>query len=110
MVRNYVKKTITRYSERDLLNAVEEYKCKSLSMISIVKKYNVPATTIRNNLDKIRKKGRNTFFINLNNFDLNLVFLKSESGALCNKKCFTWQQFKSFLNVLIMRSKYFKKC
>ena len=48
--------------------------------------------------------------INLNNFVFNSVFLKSESVALCSKKCYTWKKFKSFENVLRTRTKFFKKC
>ena len=60
MPRSYQRKTITRYSESDLLKAVEDVQLGRLIVTKSAEKYNIPLSTLVNNIKEIRVRGRPT--------------------------------------------------
>ena len=58
MTRTYVPKRIKNYSAKDLENAIKDVQNNHKSVPEASEAYNVPKTTLKNNLEKKRIMGR----------------------------------------------------
>ncbi len=61
MVRNYAGRTMPRYTEEDLDNAIEAFRAGRMSQAEAIREFRIPSSTLSSNVERRRGNGRSTY-------------------------------------------------